>query len=172
MRRYKERVPDVQRVVDAMIAEEMIGSWSDIENDHVAFRTMGVPQLGIQSLAKIFVHCGYTQRDRYNFEGKKLNAYWYSPPTHKFPRIFISELRVNELSSEAQAIILSYTNEVKSDPVDSLNLDDGHAIDEFLHRPLWRTQLGRITNDWQAKASTRPGSSTIAIPQSLHRFRA
>ncbi|HEY1056274.1 MAG TPA: DUF1338 family protein, partial [Emticicia sp.] len=31
----------------------------------------------------------------------------------------------------------SYTDEVKSDPVDSLDLNDGTAIDEFLHRPLW-----------------------------------
>lgn len=139
MRRYSQRVPDVQRVIDCMIQEKIIGSWDDIENDHVAFRTMGVPTLGIKSLAKIFESFGYQRRDRYAFEGKKLDAFWYSPPTSKYPRIFISELRVGDLSQEAQQIIRSYTDEVTIDPADALNLNDGYAVDDFLHRSLWRT---------------------------------
>jgi hypothetical protein len=100
---------------------------------------MGVPQLGIRSLEKIFLHYGYRKRDRYRFEAKRLNAYWYSPPEPIYPRIFISELRIQDLSPAAQRIVTSYTNEVRSDPVDRLNLDDGNAVDDFLHRPLWRT---------------------------------
>lgn len=139
MRRYTERVPDVGRVVACMVRDGLVGKASDIENDHIAFRTMGVPQLGIQSLEKIFLHCGYQRRDAYKFEGKKLDAFWYSPPRDNFPRIFISELRVGDLSAEAQRIIRSYTDEVKADPVDRLDLDNGLVVDDFLHRPLWRT---------------------------------
>lgn len=143
MRRYSERVPDVNKVTDAMITEGIISGKSDIENDHIAFRTMGVPQLGIQSFEKIFLHFGYEKRDFFNFEGKKLNAYWFSPPEingqrSDFPRIFVSELRVDDLSENAQRIIKSYTNEVKSDPADSLDLNDAVAVNEFLHKPLWR----------------------------------
>ena len=36
-------------------------------------------------------------------------------------------------------IIKSYTDEVETDPADNLDLNDGVAIDEFLHNPLWRT---------------------------------
>lgn len=139
MRRYSERVPDVQRVVDCMIREGIIRSWEDIENDHVAFRTMGVPQLGIQSLEKIFLHFGYQRRDAYRFESKKLDAFWYSPPSPRYPRVFISELRVADLSTEAQQIIRSYTDEVAKDPVDAIDLNDGYAVDAFLHKSLWRT---------------------------------
>jgi hypothetical protein len=139
MRRYTERVPDVGRVIACMVRDGLIARASDIENDHIAFRTMGVPQLGIRSLEKVFLHCGFERRDAYKFEGKKLDAFWYSPPQPNFPRIFISELRVADLSAEAQGIIRSYTDEVRSDPVDQLNLDDGLAVDDFLHRPLWRT---------------------------------
>ncbi len=138
MQRYRNRVPDVNGVINAMIAEGLITEANDIENDHIAFRTMGVPQLGIQSLEKIFLHYGYTKMDYYFFAEKKLNAYWYAPPQPKYPRIFISELRVNDLSAEAQQILLSYTNEVTSDPVDALDLDDATAVDEFLHSSLWR----------------------------------
>jgi 3-oxoacyl-ACP reductase-like protein len=70
MRRYTERVPDVGRVIAGMARDGLIGRSSDIENDHIAFRTMGVPQLGIQSLEKVFLHCGYERRDAYKFEGK------------------------------------------------------------------------------------------------------
>lgn len=139
MRRYQERVPDVQGILDAMVNDGLIGAPDDIENDHIAFRTMGVPNLGIQSLEKIFLHLGYTRRDHYLFEEKKLDAYWYAPPAPEYPRIFISELRVKELSPETQAVIKSYTDTVTSDPVDSIDLNDGITVDKFLHSGLWRT---------------------------------
>lgn len=138
MTRYKERVPDVSGIIDAMIKENIIQQASDIENDHIAFRTMGVPHLGIQSLEKIFLHYGYQKRDYYHFPEKKLDAYWYSPPAPHYPRIFISELRVKDLSPKVQQLITSYTDEVKADPVSSLNLDDATAVDQFLHSGLWR----------------------------------
>ncbi|MGX5819008.1 2-oxoadipate dioxygenase/decarboxylase family protein [Chitinophaga lutea] len=139
MSRYKERVPDVSAIINAMIEEGVIVKDSDIENDHIAFRTIGVPHLGIQSFEKIFLHNGYTKKDYYNFSEKKLDAYWYAPPADKYPRIFISELRVKDLSPEAQAIIHRYTDEVTADPVDSIDLNNGAAVDKFLHSALWRT---------------------------------
>lgn len=139
MRRYQKRVPDVKTILNAMVQAGIIAHPEDIENDHIAFRTLGVPHLGITSFEKIFLYYGYQKRDYYHFEGKKLDAYWFSPPEPHYPRIFVSELRVKELSEEAQRIIQSYTDEVKSDPVASLDLDNGEAVDAFLHQPLWRT---------------------------------
>ena len=139
MRRYSERVPDVQHVFDAMLDAGIIQSAGDVENDHIAFRTMGVPNLGLASFEKIFLHYGYERRDEYNFIEKKLTAYWYAPPEPHYPRIFASELRVDDLSAEAKRIIHRYTATVTSDPVDALNLDDGEAVDRFLHQPLWET---------------------------------
>lgn len=138
MRRYRDRVPDVRKIMSLLIAQGLVRSEAEIENDHIAFRTMGVRQLGIQSLEKIFLYYGYEKRDAYFFEGKKLNAFWYSPPQEGYPRIFLSELRVAELSSAAQRIIHAYTNEVQFDPVDDLDLDSGRQVDEYLHRGLWR----------------------------------
>lgn len=139
MQRYQERVPDVAAIIAAMITENLISVPEDIENDHIAFRTIGVPELGIQSLEKIFLHYGYTRRDAYHFKEKKLDAFWYAPPQPGYPRIFISELRVQDLSTAAQQIITSYTNEVLVDPVSNLDLNDGPAVDAFLHSALWRT---------------------------------
>lgn len=138
MRRYQQRVPDVAKLSTAMIAEGLIASPAAIENDHIAFRTMGVPQLGIRSLERLFLYFGYERRDRYDFAAKQLNAFWYAPPRSDLPRIFISELRVSALSPQAQALITSYTDEVRGDPVDALDLDDAAQVDDFLHRGLWR----------------------------------
>ena len=138
MDRYSERVPDVKGVIEALKKENVISDGDDIENDHIAFRTMGVPLLGVRSLEKVFLHYGYEKRDHYYFQQKKLDAWWYAPPVQHYPRIFISELRVNELSENAQQVIRSYTNEVKDDQVDRLDLDNDKAVDAFLHSGLWR----------------------------------
>jgi hypothetical protein len=69
---------------------------------------------GIDSMAKVFLDLGYKQRDELRFPAKKLRAYWYSPPKEAkeasggdmtngpLPRIFISELLVDQLSEKAQ----------------------------------------------------------------------
>ena len=134
---YRKRVPDVGKIVEAMLDNGMITTESEIENDHVAFRTLGVRHLGLASFEKIFLYHGYTKMDAYHFEKKKLDAYWYAPPDPKYPRIFISELRVQDLSKTAQAIIHKFTNPLTADPVDALNLDDAKQVGEFFHKPLW-----------------------------------
>ncbi|KAL8035628.1 hypothetical protein ABFX02_12G109800 [Erythranthe guttata] len=88
--------------------------------DHFAFRSFGVDGHGIDSMAKLFVDFGYVQREELRFPAKKLKAFWFSPPNipHSddgagvngpLPRIFISELLVDQMSSEAQKIIRKYT---------------------------------------------------------------
>ncbi|ETN94832.1 DUF1338 domain-containing protein [Zhouia amylolytica] len=135
---YLKRVPDVAKINRAMIEEGIITSEDDIVNDHIAFRTLGVPNLGISSFEKIFLHYGYVKQDYYSFEEKKLNAYWYAPPMPHYPRIFISELRVNELSNASQDIIHSYTDAIVKDPVDDIDLNDPKAVGDFFYKPLWK----------------------------------
>ncbi len=139
MARYRANVADVGAIIDAMVREGIVASAGDIENDHIAFRTLGAPHLGIASLERIFLHHGYRRRDAYDFPAKKLTAFWYETADPAPPRIFISELRVGELTPAVQGIIRSYTREVTSDPIDAIDLDNGAAVVEFLHHPLWRT---------------------------------
>jgi hypothetical protein len=37
----------VKKIINAMIVKGIISKADDIVNDHIAFRTLGVPQLGI-----------------------------------------------------------------------------------------------------------------------------
>lgn len=135
--RYRQVVPEVERITKALSMVEVISSQGDIENDHIAFRTLGIPHLGVASFEKIFLHHGYTKMDHYHFEDKKLNAWWYAPPNPNYPRVFLSELIVEALSDNAGEIIRRYTRGIDSDPVDQINLDHGEEIAQFLHTPLW-----------------------------------
>lgn len=67
---YRQRVPDVGKIVNAMQTKGMIAQESEIENDHVAFRTLGVPHLGIASFEKIFCIM-VTQKCRLTFLKRK-----------------------------------------------------------------------------------------------------
>lgn len=88
--------------------------------DHLAFRTFGVNGYGIDSISKIFLDFGYTPQGELRFPAKKLKALWFSPPNiplpgsgsginGPLPRVFISELLVDQMSPQAQEIIRKYT---------------------------------------------------------------
>jgi len=134
---YSDRVPDVKKITSSLIESNIISNQSEIVNDHIAFRTMGVEFLGIQSLEKIFLHHGYVKKDFYSFKTKKLNAFWYSHSDENMPRIFISELKVNDLSENSRRIISKYTDQVTEDPVDKLDLSNANEVINFLSNPLW-----------------------------------
>ena len=134
---YSKRVPYVKKITNELIQKQIISNQNDIINDHIAFRTMGVKNLGINSFEKIFLYHGYKKRDFLSFELKKLNAYWYSHSEKNMPRIFISELKVDDLSEKSKKVIFKYTNQLKQDPVDELDLNNANQVINFLNKPLW-----------------------------------
>jgi hypothetical protein len=76
-----------------------------VRNDHVALRTYGVPGLGIAALARPFEALGWQARERYRFDDKKLVACYWQHPDRALPKIFISELVVEEVAAGTQQII-------------------------------------------------------------------
>lgn len=143
-RPYAQRVPDVKTVTSSMKELGLISKQENIVNDHIAFRTLGVPNLGITSFERIFLHHGYTKQDHYYFSKKKLDAYWYKPPCDSYPRVFISELKVESLSKQAQQIIHHYTKGIDEDPLNQIDLDNVEDVVYFLHKALW--ELPKITD--------------------------
>lgn len=75
-------------------------------NDHVAFRTFNDPRVNIDVLALPFIKAGYKSMEEYRFEAKKLKARHYElPDSPESPRVFISELLLEEFSPILQTII-------------------------------------------------------------------
>lgn len=97
---YTAMTPQAARIHDAFVAEG-----ETIVNDHVAFRTFDRGPITLARLEPHLLALGYTRFEPYAFEQKKLRAYGYLPPADDLPRVFLSELMCDELSTEAQRII-------------------------------------------------------------------
>jgi hypothetical protein len=86
-----------------------------VVNDHIALRTYKWKNLTLETLAKTFRELGYQERGEYHFKEKKLYAKHYEHSSLNWPKIFISELLVDQLSSTAQSIIAKLVDQITSD---------------------------------------------------------
>lgn len=97
-KQYTELNPDAFRIHSLL--EE---SGQTVLNDHVAYRTLNHPSLGIEKIASIFRKYGYVEKGEYHFEAKKLYAiHMENENDPSQPKIFISELLLEEFSKELQ----------------------------------------------------------------------
>lgn len=112
---YLSRNPTAKSVLDLVRSSDAAGAGGGLCYDHFAFRTFGVDGHGIDSIAEIFLDFGYEQREELRFPVKKLRALWFAPPPRDeghgdpLPRIFVSELLVDEISPQSREIIRKYT---------------------------------------------------------------
>ena len=105
--------PEAQRVVDTLLAEG-----ESIVNDHIALRTFNVGVVALEECANPSSPWAMRRRKRIFSIPKScgLKHYEYAAdPT--IPKIFISELLVNEFSSEFQDIVSSLVDRVSADQV-------------------------------------------------------
>lgn len=78
-----------------------------VVNDHIAIRTLNVNPISIEKLEPLILAMGYQVLEPYRFDDKKLNAKAYIHPNNQ-PKIFLSELCVNELPQNIQSILLEH----------------------------------------------------------------
>ena len=90
----------------------LAGRGEQVQNDHVALRAYGGGGLGVDALARSFEAAGWEARDPYRFEDKHLRARYWKHPDPALPKVFISELIVEELSEEAQRLIAGLVAQV------------------------------------------------------------
>ncbi|MCP3429278.1 DUF1338 domain-containing protein [Opacimonas viscosa] len=109
---YLTITPSAMQIHKLIQAED---EQANIVNDHIALRTFALPGMRVTDLAEHFVQLGYRQAGEYDFSSKKLNAFHYEHSDENQPKVFISELRVDELSARAQAIIHNLTKTLPSD---------------------------------------------------------
>ncbi|WP_107850625.1 DUF1338 domain-containing protein [Oceanimonas marisflavi] len=96
----------------ALKIHDLLGGGKAIVNDHVAFRTFNHPKLGLDKLAAHFLALGYEQKGEYHFEAKKLYARHYEHADPTAPKVFISELLLEQCSSELQRIVAGLVDQV------------------------------------------------------------
>jgi len=77
-----------------------------VQNDHIAFRTFDDARMDIKVLAEPFLERGYKLVGQYKFSQKNLSAKHFElPGNEKSPRVFISELILENFSSAMQDTI-------------------------------------------------------------------
>lgn len=99
--------PLALKIYDLLMAEGEV-----IQNDHIALRTFNHPRVGIDVLAKPFLDSGYEYGGDYQFKEKKLYAKHFQHPDLPLPKIFISELKCEEFSSDLQALVERMMSEI------------------------------------------------------------
>ena len=97
---YIQTNPPAQQIYN--LFEEKEGK---VVNDHVAFRTYNHPSIDVDRIGKVFVDLGYKEKNDYHFKKKKLYAKHYEHHDHSLPLIFVSQLKVEEFSSDFQDIV-------------------------------------------------------------------
>lgn len=156
---YTAMAPQAERIRQAFVdrGEEVI-------NDHVAFRTLNLEPIALKRLEGHLLELGYQPFEPYDFPAKKLSAYGYLPPGPTEPRVFLSELRVEELSAEAQAILKRCAGQVDASKVEDPGvlwagrLWDAVSWDEY-QALLAESEYAA----WVATIGLRPNHFTISI---------
>lgn len=114
---YKAVTPSADRI------HQLLGDTQggDIVNDHIALRTFNLDKVGLDKLAAHFLALGYQEGGEYHFEAKKLYAKHFEHPDPTAPKVFISELLVEEFSAELQAIVKELVEQVPAEAVGADN---------------------------------------------------
>ena len=115
---YVSITPSALRIHKLLAGEE---DSPQIVNDHVAFRTFALDKTRLSHLAEHFLALGYEAKGDYDFKAKKVTAQHFEHPDPTVPKVFISELRVNEFSAETQRIIHALVEQMPASVVEAEN---------------------------------------------------
>jgi hypothetical protein len=129
---YAGQNPSVQKIHDLFV-----DTGEQVLNDHIAFRTFNDRRVNIEVLEKPFIKAGYEEKGTYVFDAKKLFAKHYEHATdHLAPRVFISELKLEEFSDFLKDTV---TNAVDQIPLEVLNSDELIFAGNLWETPSYET---------------------------------
>lgn len=105
----------------ALKIHDLFAQKGQVVNDHVAFRTFAHPKTNIEVFSKVFTKLGYKDCGDYHFEEKKLYAKHFEHESGNYPKVFISELLIDQFSESLQEKVYRYINQI---PLESTEADD------------------------------------------------
>ncbi len=156
---YCDLNPKAKKIFEMFQAEGEI-----VLNDHIALRTFRHPKLGIESMAQIFKKLGYIEKQDYHFKVKKLYAKHYEHEGDpRQPKIFISELILDQFSSELQSVINSIVDQIPEEKIRSPEFSySGRSWD------LSYNQFEKLSSEseyagWVASIGFRPNHFTVFV---------
>ncbi|MCF1428146.1 MAG: DUF1338 domain-containing protein [Shewanella sp.] len=169
----------IQMTPSAARVHKLLGKGKPIINDHIALRTFNLPKVNIGVLAAHFEALGYKACGDYYFESKKLNAKHFEHPDLTQPKVFISELIVEEFSPKLQAMVADLVAQIDEAALTADNfLYSGRhwQLDSTTYRKLlkeseyaaWVAAIGYRANHFTVSINHLPDFGSIeAVNQAL-----
>ena len=127
---YTSLNPSTKKVFDLLSEKE-----ATIYNDHIAFRTFS-GKCGVDQFAKAFCDLGYEAKQDYDFPVKKLYAKHYEHENPDLPKIFISELKQEELSKDLQKVVDSCITSISDGDIEAKDFCDTNCLSTSGSLPL------------------------------------
>ncbi len=152
---------------------DLLGGGEAIVNDHIALRTFALPGLGLAALHPLIAAMGFELGDEYRFVAKKLKARYYRHPEPSIPKIFISELCLEECSSRLRETVVALCEQVAAMPADgpgflasgrpwSLDFATYQALLEESEYAGWLAAHGFRANHFTVSVNALPGYDSLA----------
>lgn len=94
------------------IRDVLTAKGEKIVNDHIALRTFNHKRVNVDVIAKPFLASGYIYKGDYHFPEKKLYAKHFEHPDKNQPKIFISELKLEEFSADLQSTVNALIDQI------------------------------------------------------------
>jgi hypothetical protein len=164
---YTALSPSAARIHD------LLGGGAPIVNDHIALRTFALPGIGLEVLGAHFLALGYVEGGNYRFVQKKLRAKHYQHPDASVPKVFISELLLDECSAalrERVGGLLAQMDMQRARAQDilysgrhwSLAHQDYTALLEESEYAAWLAAFGFRANHFTVSVNQLPGFESLA----------
>jgi len=130
----------------------------EVLNDHVAFRTFANSPIALATLEPQLESMGYKAYGAFRFENKHLVARCYKHSDSSLPKIFLSELLVEELPANCQHIIQGLIEQIPTNAVqtpeifwagclwDTISLKDYNTLAEHSEYAAWLATMGLQAN--------------------------
>jgi hypothetical protein len=178
-RDYTEQAPQAERIHRLLREHGEV-----IHDDHVALRTLDLAGLGLEAMARTFEDHGWRGRAFYRLGSQHLRARYWQHDDPNLPKIFISELVVDELSPAARDLLHELVDQLPADFADREDLawagrpwhvtaEDIAFLDAESEHAAWIAQHGFRVHHFTVDASalvTFPDLHALAAFVAEHGF--
>ena len=134
-----------------------------VVNDHIALRTFNLDKVALNQIAYPFLQAGFKEKESYDFKQKKLRAKHFKHPHPAMPKVFISELLIEQFSDSFQAVIHEVVDAIDNNTVqkNSFCFSGVHwLIKADIYRALLRESDYAA---WVYALGYRPNHFTISV---------
>lgn len=134
-----------------------------VQNDHIAFRTFNHRKVGIDVLARPFLQSGYEYQQDYHFTEKKLYAKHFEHPDSQLPKIFISELKLEEFDDDLQQAVHRLIDQVSEEATRQFDFCSNGRPWEVSHQTYEQLREKSEYAAWMAAHGYRPNHFTVFV---------